>query len=163
MFRTDGKRADGLTLTSWSRGRSLVWDATCVDTMCKTYVPITARTAGAVPAKAEKEKRDLYALLPHQYQFLPFAVETIGPFGDDALKFVRQLGGRLRSATGEPRETARQFKEATQPAWWLLFPQNNSPNPKIHSTNNTLILSPFVTEWRLSQKCVLDIGMHFTL
>ncbi len=81
MFRTDVKRADGLTLTPWSRGRSLVWDATCVDTLCKTYVPITARTAGAAAAKAEKKKRDLYALLPHQYQFLLFAVETIGPFG----------------------------------------------------------------------------------
>jgi hypothetical protein len=79
------------------------WD---VDTLCKTYVPITARTVGAAAAKADKKKRDLYALVPHQYQFLPFAVETIGPFGDDALKFVRQLGGRLRSATGEPRETA---------------------------------------------------------
>jgi hypothetical protein len=70
------------------RGRSLVWDATCVDTLCKTYVPITARTAGAAAAKAGKKKKDLYELPPHQYQFLPFAVETIGPFGDDALKFV---------------------------------------------------------------------------
>ncbi len=106
MFRTDGKRADGLTLLPWSRGRSLVWDATCVDTLCKSYVPITARTAGAAAAKAEKKKRDLYALLPNQYQFVPFAVETIGPFGDAAFKLVRELGGRLREATGEPRETA---------------------------------------------------------
>jgi hypothetical protein len=41
-----------------------------------------------------------YYQITNQYQFLPFAVESIGPFGDDVFKFVR-----LPSATGEPRET----------------------------------------------------------
>jgi hypothetical protein len=72
-----------------------------VNILCKTYVLITARTAGA-----ENEKGSIYALLPNQYQFLPFAVETIGPFGEDAFIFVRKLGGRFCSATGEPQKTA---------------------------------------------------------
>jgi hypothetical protein len=105
MFRTDGKRADGLTLTPWSRGKSLVWDATCVDTLCKSYVPATAKNSGAAAARAEKKKTDLYAQLPSQYQFVPFAVETLGPIGEAAQKFIRELGGRLRATTGEPRET----------------------------------------------------------
>ncbi len=106
MFRTDGKRADGLTLMPWSKGRSLVWDATCSDTLCKSYVTSTSRNAGAAAAKAETRKRDLYAELPSQYQFVPFAVETLGSFGDDALKLVHDLGGRLRSVSGDGRETS---------------------------------------------------------
>ncbi len=95
MFRTDGKRADGLILTPWSRGKSLVWDATCVDTLYKSYVPSTAKNSGAAAAKAEKKKTDLYAQLPSllsrlnsqllcrrpipsQYQFVPIAIETLG-------------------------------------------------------------------------------------
>ncbi|XP_063538102.1 uncharacterized protein LOC134747408 [Cydia strobilella] len=33
LSRTDGKRPDGLTLVPWAKGRSLLWDATCI-----TYV-----------------------------------------------------------------------------------------------------------------------------
>jgi hypothetical protein len=34
LSRTDGKRPDGLTTVSWSRGRSMIWDATVVDALC---------------------------------------------------------------------------------------------------------------------------------
>ncbi len=94
MFRTDGKRADGLTLRPWSRGKSLVWDATCSDTLCKSYISLTSRSPGAAAAKAEKKKRDLYSQLP-----------SLGSFGDDALQLVRQLGGRLRAESGDARKT----------------------------------------------------------
>jgi hypothetical protein len=104
MFRTDGKRADGLTLRPWSKGKCLVWDATCVDTLCKSYLPSTSRIAGAAAAKAEKKKKDLYSNLPNQYLFCPFAVETLGTFGEEALQLVNELGGRLRNATGDARE-----------------------------------------------------------
>jgi hypothetical protein len=77
MFRTDGKRADGVTLAPWSKGKCLVWNATCVDTICKSYVSASCHTAGAAAAKAEKKKRDLYSQLPNQYLFCPFAVETL--------------------------------------------------------------------------------------
>jgi hypothetical protein len=112
------------------------WD---VDTLCKTYVPITARKAGAAAAKAEKKKRDLYALLPHQYQFLPFVVETIGPFGDDALKFVHRPGDRLRSATGEPRETAWLIQRISLAIQWgnaASVVATIPPNPQPQSQNS---------------------------
>jgi hypothetical protein len=104
MFRSDGKRADGLTLRPWSKGKCLVWDATCVDTLCKSYLSSTSHTAGAAAAKAEKKKKDLYSNLPNQYIFCPFAVETLGTFGEEALQLVSELGGRLRSTTGDARE-----------------------------------------------------------
>jgi hypothetical protein len=104
LFRTDGKRADGLTLRPWSKGKCLVWDATCVDTLCKSYIPSTSRFAGAAAAKAEQKKKDLYSNLPNQYLFCPFAVETLGTFGEEALELVSELGRRLRNTTGDPRE-----------------------------------------------------------
>ncbi len=59
MFRTDGKRADGVFLAPWSKGKCLVWDAICVDTICKSNVSASSQTPGAAAAKAEKKKTDL--------------------------------------------------------------------------------------------------------
>jgi hypothetical protein len=82
----------------------MVRDATCVDTLCKNNLPSTSRTAGAAAEISEKKKKDLYSNLPSQYLFCPFAVETLGSFGEEALQLVRELGGLLRSTTGNARE-----------------------------------------------------------
>jgi hypothetical protein len=99
-----------LTLRPWSKGKCLVWDATCADTLCKSYISLTSLSSGAAAAKAEKKKKDLYAELPKQYLFCPFAVETLGSFGEEALQLVRELGGRLRATTGDSRETSWLFQ-----------------------------------------------------
>jgi hypothetical protein len=82
-----------------------VWDATCSDTLCKSYILIllTSRT-GAAAAKAEKKKRDLYSQLPNQYTLRPFVVETLGSFGYDVLQLLRQVGRRLRAESGDARK-----------------------------------------------------------
>ncbi len=64
----------------------------------------TSRITGAAAVKAEKKKKGLYSNLPKQYIFCPFAVETRGTFGEEALQLVSELGGRLRSTTGDARE-----------------------------------------------------------
>ena len=38
LSRTDGKRPDGLSITPWSNGRPLVWDATCWDTFAPSHI-----------------------------------------------------------------------------------------------------------------------------
>jgi hypothetical protein len=35
------------------------------------------------------------------YNFVPFAVETIGPFGEEALALVNDFGKRLIESSGE--------------------------------------------------------------
>uniref|UniRef100_A0A8D8YZR5 Uncharacterized protein n=1 Tax=Cacopsylla melanoneura TaxID=428564 RepID=A0A8D8YZR5_9HEMI len=38
LLREDGKRPDGITNIAWERGKFLVWDVTCVDSMAKSYL-----------------------------------------------------------------------------------------------------------------------------
>jgi hypothetical protein len=63
------------------------------------------KNPGAAAARAQIRKTDLYAQLSPQYQFVSFAVEALGPIGEAAYNFIRELGDRLRATTEEPRET----------------------------------------------------------
>ena len=49
----DGRRLDGLTLGSWYRGLSLVWDATVVDVSAQGHYKDSVRQAGFAATKAE--------------------------------------------------------------------------------------------------------------
>jgi len=42
-------------------------------------------------------------LIADNYIFLPFACETLGPWCEEAVKFVDKLGKLIQSATGEKR------------------------------------------------------------
>jgi hypothetical protein len=103
ICRDDGKKPDGLTLIPWSKGKCLLWDATCVDTMASSYINSTSHSAGAAANSRELAKRRKYSGLSRLYIFVPFGVETMGPFGGEALELVSDLGRRLQEATKEPR------------------------------------------------------------
>ena len=40
------KRPDGRTLSLWTKGKPLLWDYTCRDTVCSSYALKTSRKAG---------------------------------------------------------------------------------------------------------------------
>ena len=103
LSRSDGKRPDGVTLVPWRRGRLLVWDATCPDTFAPSHLPSATREAGAVAALAERNKQEKYAALNQRHDFTPVAIETAGPFGPETFSFLRDLGCRLKQATGEAK------------------------------------------------------------
>ncbi|CAG9122416.1 unnamed protein product [Plutella xylostella] len=103
VARDDGKRPDGMTLIPWKNGRPLVWDATCVDTLAQSHLPATATKAGAAAATAEAAKRRKYAALGQGYMFVPFGVETLGPWGPDAKRIYREIATRLIDASGDQR------------------------------------------------------------
>ncbi|KAI5639757.1 hypothetical protein NE865_07834 [Phthorimaea operculella] len=106
LCRTDGKRPDGLTLVPWDKGRSLLWDATCVSTFAASHLAKTMREAGSAAETAAGQKHLKYAELKRQYLFVPFAVETGGPWGKEAKIFIRELGRRLRERGCDPRSGA---------------------------------------------------------
>jgi hypothetical protein len=57
-------------------------------------------------AEAEKKKSAKYLSLISRFLFVPFAVETLGAWGEEAKSFAAQLGRRLNARTQEPRATA---------------------------------------------------------
>lgn len=102
MFRDDGKRVDGVTLIPWSKGQNLVWDATCSDTMAPSYLHLSCNGPGKVAKKAANVKLNKYKkLLDQNYIILPFAVETLGPWCDEAIQFIDTLGNLIQEQTCE--------------------------------------------------------------
>ena len=110
LDRSDGRRPDGLTVFPFSSGRSLCWDATCVDTFAPSHLTECAGRAGAAAEEAEREKRAKYSEIGLRHRFEPLAVETTGVLGPTSLKFVSELGNRIRQCTGERRETQWLFQ-----------------------------------------------------
>ena len=47
LFRSDGKRPEGLTLVPWQNGKSLCWDVTVICPLADSYVSGAAHEAGA--------------------------------------------------------------------------------------------------------------------
>ena len=110
LTRNDGKRLDGLSLFPWSMGRNLIWDYTCSDSLCKSYVTKTSKEAGKAAEMAEERKLSHYQELSTQYIITPVANETLGSWGSRSLKFIQELGQRMCEATGEKRSTSYLFQ-----------------------------------------------------
>lgn len=100
LSRTDGKRPDGLTLIPWLRGKPLIWDATCLDTLANSYVNKTSIRAGAAAELGSKIKHKTYTELKADYIFVPIAFETLGPWAKEAKDFINVIGSRLNALTG---------------------------------------------------------------
>src|SRR5580693_1369763 len=100
------KRPDGATLIPWSRGKCLLWDATCPDTLAPSYVHRSAAEASAAATLAETKKQSKYANLTVAHIFVPVAIETLGSWGDQGLSFINELGKRITQHAGDSRATA---------------------------------------------------------
>src|SRR6185369_7603394 len=101
--RSDGKKPDGLTLVPWRRGRSVLWDFTCSDTFAPSHLQSTSAAAGAAARAAEHRKRSKYAHLENRFTFVPVAVESMGVWGEEGRRFVRELGFKVAVSTSEPK------------------------------------------------------------
>ena len=63
LDRADGKHLGGITLVPWSNGRSLVWDATCVDTFGPSHLSSSASEVCAAANQAEQTKIKKYSYI----------------------------------------------------------------------------------------------------
>jgi hypothetical protein len=78
--------------------------------LAASYLPDTSQTAGAAAEKASDRKLDKYSQLSSTYFFVPLAFETLGPINNEGLTFLSDLGQKLGTVTGDPRETSFLFQ-----------------------------------------------------
>ena len=105
LFRTDGKRPDGMTQFPWREGKNLVWDVTVADSLCATYVKKCSKSPSAAANTRENEKISKYRNLARDYLFIPIGIETYGAWGTLGHKLIKDIGKKLKEATGESRST----------------------------------------------------------
>ena len=98
LDRSDGKRPDGITVYPYSRGRCLIWDATCVSTFAYSNL-IQAALA------AEVRKIAKYAELGRRLIVQPVAAETSGAMWKSTIQFFKDLGRRLAVPFQDQRES----------------------------------------------------------
>ena len=113
LDRGDGKRPDGITVYPYSRGRCLIWDATCVNTFASSNLIQAALAAGSVADAAEVRKIAKYAELGRRFIFQPVAVETSGAMGKSTIQFFKDLGRRLAVRFQDQRESDFLFQRVS--------------------------------------------------
>ena len=113
LDRGDGKRPDGITAYLYSRGRCLIWDATCVNTFASSNLIRAALTAESVADAAEVRKIAKYAKLGRRFIFQPVAVETSGAIGISTIQFFKDLGRRLTVRFQDQRESDFLFQRVS--------------------------------------------------
>ena len=82
------------------------------DSLAKSHLNRTVHVAGAAAESAADAKIREYADLPRAVTFVPVAVETLGlgPICSDGIEFITELGRRIASFSGDPRDTAFLFQ-----------------------------------------------------
>ena len=94
LARTNGKRLDGATFISWTRGKPLAWDITISDIYARSYIDNTAGRATAAADRAAENKIAKYTELNTTYHFTPIAIETGGAWNQLAIELVSEFGKR---------------------------------------------------------------------
>ena len=94
-----------MTQFPWKQGKCLVWDVTVADSVCASYVKKTSKTVGAAADTREDKKISKYANLARDYLFIPIGIETFGSWGNMGHKLIKDIGKKLKEASGEPRST----------------------------------------------------------
>ena len=105
ITRNDFRRPDGVTHFPFANGKCVVWDFTCVDTVCVSNLPLSINGPGKAAERAEERKRRHYSDLTTDYAFQPIALETFGSWAPGSLKFIKSIGEQIKLATDEPKST----------------------------------------------------------
>jgi hypothetical protein len=88
----------------------MTWDATVADSLADSYLDRTVHVAGAAAEILAAAKTRKYAALEDRYIFVPLAFETLGPVCAEGISFLCELGKRIESVSGDPRETSFLFQ-----------------------------------------------------
>ena len=86
---------------------------TAADTLAASHLSTTSRLTGCAAENAAIRKEAKYQDLTREFIFTPIALETLGPVSSQATTFLAELGKRITSVTGDPRESAFLFQRVS--------------------------------------------------
>ena len=100
LYRTDGKRPDGVTMIPWEMGKQLVWDVTVVDALAPSRLNQGSLcNPGTTATEAEARKIEKYReLINNGYIFQSVALEVQGSLGESSESFI--TGSQVHRFTG---------------------------------------------------------------
>ena len=76
-----------------------------MDTLAPSHLSATSKSASSAAISAVNTKRAKYRELMDNYNFIVFAVETLGPWCPEAKALVQEIGKKLEEITGDSRAT----------------------------------------------------------
>ena len=82
-----------------------------VDTYAQSHLPATATNTGHAADKSAVSKTQKYQSILQTHLFTPIAIETAGVWNSQAREFIKELGKRIITVTGEVRETSYIFQQ----------------------------------------------------
>ena len=84
LYRTDGKRPDGVTMIPWEMGKQLVWEVMVVDALAPSRLnQCSLCNPGITSTEAEARKIEkCHELIDSGYIFQPVALEVQGSLGE---------------------------------------------------------------------------------
>ena len=106
LSRGDGKRPYGMTLTPWKVEKNITWEVTVTDTVVDSYLHSRRRVQAARRKGRPAERKLSKQVSTTRTPLIPLAFETYGPINNTGIKFLQELGRRLRTISDDPRESA---------------------------------------------------------
>jgi len=103
-------KPDGITLTPWTRGKSLAWDVTCAFPLAPSWLTLALRGGSAVPTAVEEKKMKKYGSLTPDYCVQPISVDVFGGMGESTASFIAMLGASIVAKSGD-KKAASFFKQ----------------------------------------------------
>ena len=93
LYRSDGKRPDGVTMIPWKISKQLVWDVTVVDALAPSRLNQGSLcNPGTTATEAEARKIEKYReLIDNGYIFQPVALEVEGSLTESSEIFITRV------------------------------------------------------------------------
>ena len=88
----------------------MAWDATVPDTLAASHRSSTQIVAGSAANVVAAKKHQKYSALDATHDFVAVAVETLGPWSDEGLRFIEEVGRRTSVVTVDAREATFLFQ-----------------------------------------------------